>query len=213
MRYRVKNWGTFQHYKRRRPPWIKLHRTILDDYLFSRLPDASRALAPMLWMLASESGDGSVSGDAEELAFRVRQPVAWTEKALKPLVDNGFLECLQDASAALAERKQDDHLETERETEREAEKRQRRLAPPTHEEVLAYAKERGQPAALARRFYDYFSAGGWRDSGGRPVRVWKQKFITWERHSEDPKPEAIKPNPDVDELERAFRRMAAKADK
>jgi hypothetical protein len=30
---RVKNWSEFQHYKDRNPPWIKLHRTLLDhDY-------------------------------------------------------------------------------------------------------------------------------------------------------------------------------------
>jgi len=26
---RVKNWGKFQHYKDRNPPWIKLHRGLL----------------------------------------------------------------------------------------------------------------------------------------------------------------------------------------
>ena len=26
-----KNWSQFQHYKGRRPPWIKLHRALLDE--------------------------------------------------------------------------------------------------------------------------------------------------------------------------------------
>ena len=40
-RLRVKNWAEFQHYRSRRPPWIKLHRGLLDDYAWHRLPEAS----------------------------------------------------------------------------------------------------------------------------------------------------------------------------
>lgn len=53
-----RRWSDFQHYKDRRPPWIKLHKALLDDREYQRLPLASRALAPMLWLLASESKDG-----------------------------------------------------------------------------------------------------------------------------------------------------------
>jgi hypothetical protein len=35
----IKNWSEFQHYKDRNPPWIKLHRALLDDYAFAALPD------------------------------------------------------------------------------------------------------------------------------------------------------------------------------
>ena len=52
---RVKGWARFQHYKHRRPPWIRLYRELLDDVTWHRLPVASRALAPMLWLLASET--------------------------------------------------------------------------------------------------------------------------------------------------------------
>ena len=39
-RLRVKNWSAFQHYRHRRPPWIKLHRGLLDDFAWHRLPEA-----------------------------------------------------------------------------------------------------------------------------------------------------------------------------
>ena len=32
-----KDWGEFQHYKDRSPPWIKLHKKILDNADFSPL--------------------------------------------------------------------------------------------------------------------------------------------------------------------------------
>ena len=31
-RLHIKNWGEFQHYKKRNPPWIKLHKKLLDDF-------------------------------------------------------------------------------------------------------------------------------------------------------------------------------------
>ena len=73
-RLRVKNWPEFQHYKHRRPPWIKLHKIILDDLDFMRLPDASKALAMLCWLLASESDDGSIPYDGDYLAFRLHSP-------------------------------------------------------------------------------------------------------------------------------------------
>lgn len=60
-------------------------------------------------------------------------------------------------------------------------KNRKRFIPPTLEEVQAYAEERGR-VDLAKKFFDYFEAGNWHDSEGKPVKAWKQKFITWEAH-------------------------------
>lgn len=109
-----KNWGEFQHYKKRSPPWIKLHHKILDNYDFHRLPVASRALAPMLWLLASEFSEGKITSSIEEIAFRFRMPIGDLKEAIKPLVDGGFFVY---ASAPLASRKRNNLPETEGETE------------------------------------------------------------------------------------------------
>ena len=122
MRYHVKNWGTFQHYKDRRPPWIKLHRTILDDCDFLRLHVASRALAPLIWLLASESADGSFEGDVTGLSFRLRIDAKEIKQGLTGLLEIGYITQSCDAIAALASRKQ----EARPEAEAEAEKRQRK---------------------------------------------------------------------------------------
>ncbi len=102
-----KNWGSFQHYKDRSPAWIKLHRGLLDDYTFSRLPVASRALAPLLWLLASEYEGGEITASHEELSFRLRMTTKELVDALTPLTDSGFFL----ASGVLAECKQDACLE------------------------------------------------------------------------------------------------------
>ena len=85
-----KNWDNFQHYKHRSPPWIKLHKNLLDDMQYQRLPVASKALAPMLWLLASESNDGAITMSPEEIAFRLRMSEKDVISAIKPLIDNGF---------------------------------------------------------------------------------------------------------------------------
>ena len=127
MMMKPKNWDQFQHYKDRCPPWIKLHREILNDRAFMMLPIESKALAPMLWLLASESKDGSFDGSIEELAFRLRLTNEQVAKGLKPLIDNSFF---VDDSEMLAECLQVATPETERETEKETKKKATKVAPP-----------------------------------------------------------------------------------
>lgn len=105
MRLTPKGWNDFQHYKDRSPAWIKLHRKILDDYVFACLPTASRALAPMLWLLASEYDDGKITADINEVAFRLRMNTADLRAALAPLIEGKFFAADGFATDALADRK------------------------------------------------------------------------------------------------------------
>lgn len=109
-----KNWASFQHYKDRAPSWIKLHRGLLDDYAFSRLPVASRALAPLLWLLASEYEGGKITSTLDELAFRLHTTPGEVAEALNPLIEAGFFTT---DSAPLAQCKQPASLEKRREQE------------------------------------------------------------------------------------------------
>jgi hypothetical protein len=115
-----KNWAVFQHYKDRCPPWIKLHRDLLNDRVYMCLPLASRALAPLLWLLASESKDGTFDGSQDELVFRLHITPKEYSDGVKPLIDKGFFII---ASGVLAERYQlaIPETETETETKRETE--------------------------------------------------------------------------------------------
>lgn len=116
---RIKNWTEFQHYKDRAPPWVKLHHSLLDNFEFHSLPVASKALAPMLWLLASENLDGSFSDDLTVIAFRLRTSASDVQTALKPLIDKGFV--VSDSNV-LADCQQCALPETETETETEARK-------------------------------------------------------------------------------------------
>ncbi|WP_145793665.1 amidohydrolase [Bradyrhizobium yuanmingense] len=126
-----KNWKSFQHYKDRAPAWIKLHKGLLDDFEFSRLPVASKALAPMLWLLASEYEDGRIDATLDKLAFRLHMTRGDLANALSPLIDGGFF----DASEPLADGKQEAIPEKEEEREIEGEKRKNsRAASPSSED-------------------------------------------------------------------------------
>jgi len=122
-----KNWAIFQHYKDRCPPWIKLHRDLLNDRAFMRLPIASKAIAPMLWLLASESKDGVFDGSLDELVFRLHITPKEYQDGVKPLIDNDFFILV---SGVLAERKQVAIPETEGERETETKKKATSVATP-----------------------------------------------------------------------------------
>jgi hypothetical protein len=152
-----KGWRDFQHYKNRNPPWIRLHRKLLDDRVFHSLPTASKALAPMLWLLASESLDGSINGNVPELAFRLRQTEKEIDAALKPLISKGFFVVQQDASSALAdcaEKPPIPETETETETEGETEAVARKRAAPEDVEPQVWtdwvALRRGKRANVSQ---------------------------------------------------------------
>jgi hypothetical protein len=96
------NWRDLQHYKDRSPPWIRLHRKLLDNYDFHCLPVASRALAPMLWLIASEGVDGVIDADPGRLAFRLRVSAQDITDALTPLIQAKFFFVQHYDSDALA---------------------------------------------------------------------------------------------------------------
>jgi hypothetical protein len=87
----------------------------LIDRDFMMLPIASKALAPLLWLLASESKDGAFDASQDELIFRLHV-TAKDLQGLKPLIDKGFFIV---AINVLADCKQDAIPEREGETETE----------------------------------------------------------------------------------------------
>lgn len=199
---KVKNWTDHQHYKDRSPPWIKLQRRLLDDFDFQCLPIASKALAPMIWLLASESRDGEVRIDPEFLAFRLRWSESDVRDGLTALIDKGFLIV---ASGALADCLQDACLETETETEGEREDApvgappapQRKpkggitlttylaeceakgvKAIPEDDAVFAYAERVGLPVEFLALAWQWFRAKYGPDGTGRAKRYtdWRATF-------------------------------------
>ncbi len=105
----IVNWERFQHYgDRRRPPWVRLHRTLLDNREWHELSgDASKLLAEC-WLLASETLDGTIPLSTADLTWRLRRTdIDLTRTLLQELATAQFIELRQhDASTALATRPQ-----------------------------------------------------------------------------------------------------------
>lgn len=84
--YAIKNWKDFQHYGKRNPPWIKLHRAVIDDYSFCSLPDATKGHLMLLWLYASQN-NGRVPTDVPFL----EKKLSITGLDLGELAERGFL--------------------------------------------------------------------------------------------------------------------------
>jgi len=65
---------------------------------------------------------------------------------------------------------------------KESKEKRSRFAPPTLEEVTAYCKERNNNVD-AEKFIDYYTANGWVQGKGKPVKDWKACVRTWERNN------------------------------
>lgn len=89
----IKNWKTFQHYAKRNPPWIKLHRALLDDYAFCALSDTSKAHLMLIWLYASQH-NGQVPCDTKFL----EKKLSCESIDLDVLIEYGFLICPHNAS-------------------------------------------------------------------------------------------------------------------
>lgn len=131
-----KNWEKFQHYKHRSPPWIKLHRDILDDYDWWSLPIASRAIAPCLWLLASCEENGAFDASPEKLAFRFRMTEKDIQLAIKPLIDKGYFICADETLAPCYQDAMSEKSKSREEKEKEKEK-ENKFTPPIDSYILS----------------------------------------------------------------------------
>lgn len=64
------------------------------------------------------------------------------------------------------------------------------FSPPTTQEVIDFFKSKGYNEIGAKKAYDYYSLGDWKDSKGKPVVNWKQKMVAnWFRDEYKVKPQ------------------------
>jgi len=119
---RIKNWTKFQHFKDRRPPWVKLYRDILDDLEWHELDPLAAKVLVMLWLIASEN-EGRIP-DNKTLAFRLRLTELKTKEIIIKL--SHWLE--QDDINKISKGYQVDLPERETETELETETKREKNA-------------------------------------------------------------------------------------
>jgi len=98
------NWSSYQSYKDRKPPWIRLHKSLLDNYEFQSMSADARAMLPMLWLLASEDKDptsGLVTDSIQKISFRLRIDTKTVQDSIQEIIQAGFFEEIQSCNESV----------------------------------------------------------------------------------------------------------------
>jgi uncharacterized phage protein (TIGR02220 family) len=146
----VRNWEKFQHYKDRRPLWIKVYNDLSDRPEWAMLPDPAKAHLLGIWLLASRTGN-RLPWDAAWIGRKIDATdpidlemlgagewIAVTDENTTPY---------HSASGLLASCYQNASLETETETEKEKEEElsgslSDRPTPPPYEKIISHLNEK-----------------------------------------------------------------------
>ena len=186
---KIKNWSKFQHFKDRKPPWVKLYRDILDDIEWHELDATASKVLVMCWLIASED-DGNLP-NTKTLAFRLRMSEKQTLECLNKL--SHWLE--HDGINVISKGYQDDLLERETETEietkREGKKTQRGTRLPTDfllsVEWIDFCRQHRpelDPQETFEGFRDYWIA----QPGQKGVKTdWTATWRNWVRRQQQAK--------------------------
>ena len=182
---KIRNWSRFQHFKDRRPPWIKLYRDLLDDQEWHALDGDAAKMLIMLWLLASEKG-GEIP-DNKTISFRLRIPLEQVDINMISLRYHFDIIPSQKISATDTPNSATDievplRDREETETKTETEKRKsKRFIVPSVKEVAGYCIERGN-SVDSQKFHDFYESNGWR-VGKNPMKDWRATVRYWEKNS------------------------------
>lgn len=138
MRFKVRNWEEYQHYKDRNPPWIKLHFALLTSEDWVLLDDASRVLAIACLLIASRN-DGYVPCKPDYIK---RVAYLNQEPDFNPLIECGFLDPDSGCKQALAGARPEERQSRE---ETEAEEDAKSKIPPCPYDEIVESYHRNQP--------------------------------------------------------------------
>jgi hypothetical protein len=174
MPIRIKNWSKFQHFKDRRPPWVKLYRDLLDDMEWHQLEPRAAKFLVMCWLIASEN-DGELP-EAKTLAFRLRT----TERAVLDAIGELSHWLEHDDIAPISGRYQGDAPETEKSRDKERDRAARArefetfyAAYPKHEgrapAEKAWAKVDAPLEVLLAAVKRQAASPNWQKDGGRYI--------------------------------------------
>lgn len=81
----------------------------------------------------------------------------------------------------------DIELELEEDIDKDIKKKNSRFVPPTPEEIKLYCTERKNQVD-ANKLFDFYTANGWVQGKGKPIKDWKACVRTWEGNDKKDKP-------------------------
>jgi hypothetical protein len=200
--FRPVGWHEFQHYKQRRPPWIKLHTALLENPKFEQLKNHEQLFLVKIWLLYARL-DEPIPVSKRFLNRLCSIPTRFVNQSLDSLISLNFIElCDQNASTALAEclPRDRDRVRKERKTPTESKERksngesQNRIGSllpdgwQPNQWDIDYAKSRGltneQISDAAESFATHFTTGNGRN---KRYTCWsgdgRSAFANWIRRT------------------------------
>lgn len=174
MAIKIKNWEKFQHFKDRKPLWVKLYRDLLDDIEWHELDPLSAKTLVSLWLLSSEN-DGELP-EIKGIAFRLRT----TETTIKTTISKLSHWLIQDDINLISDGHQANIPHALAERREEIEKRRVSKRAQTipddfqlNENSLEYSKTRGLNGAELDSFKN------WHLAKGTVYKDWQAAWRTW----------------------------------
>lgn len=121
--------STYQHYKNRRPPWVKLYTTLLDvNHPLNKLPVPTRYLFDRMLLLAANY-DNAIPNDSELIAKLLRMDPEQCREGIEQLLQGRWIveRRTKRRASKPASKDASEVLATETETEKERTTQQRVL--------------------------------------------------------------------------------------
>ena len=196
---KICEWDKFQHYKKRNPPWIKLHTQLLENDEIECLQDDSKWLLICLWLYTARKGNGQIKANTKHLLKHL--PIL-KKPNLQPLIDNGFIEVYHDASKVQAT-DASKVLVLDRDRDRGETEERQRFVPPTISQINEYCQEKNI-YVNAQKFINHYGMKGWA-VGKSKMKNWKlavSNAADWDCNRDKQPPPKADPKVDAERLEK-----------
>jgi len=176
----VLNWEKYQARSDKELPWCKLWGALFKKPWFQNLKDDEKFCTITILDLARQFNNKLTEESIFKGYLRRNYGLFMEEervfKLCKSLADNGFL---SDSVVGLeGDKIRVDKIREEIEQPAPKTKPLNEKVPENLEAVKAYFLERGN-ALEAEKFYDHFSANGWKVGGKSPMQDWKAAARGW----------------------------------
>lgn len=178
----------------------QVYDAICDYALYGIVPDmeslsdvaaiAFELVKPNLDASRKKAEAGRVGGSRKQNESKSKQTEATTKQGQTRSEKENEIE---------NKKEKENEIEIEKKSYNGRDRPPARFEPPTVEEVKAYCQER-KNAVDPQCFVDYYTANGWVQGKGNPIKDWRATVRTWERRGAAPKSvtpgQDFQPSPD-----------------
>jgi len=181
----IKNHGKFQHYKERKPIWIKFYLELLDnddpyDTAYTDLTDTEKCHLHHLWLLAAKC-DNRIPYVEKWLNEKLNIK---SKLSVKALIDSGFISVVDENDTELIKPAPQLNKPASKPKKYEC-SQDFHIKNATIQDIKKYADGLGFAKLDPQEFMDHYSSQDWKKSNGRPLTDWRAGVRAWFRRAYD----------------------------